>query len=153
MNFLESLFNPKKMPLRRNMNMFVSICILILASYLVAIPYMTIFEQNAYETYCVMESYNFRVFDEETSKEVPFTEEEKAKLGDKYIYTTVDEFKNIDFVVEGTGIKLPASADSLENVEYNHKEYVFKREVYYFDNDGTKLDKTDIYYIHVFWIL
>ena len=49
-NYIESLFNPKKMPLRRNMNMFVSFLILILASYLVALPYMSVFEKNAYRT-------------------------------------------------------------------------------------------------------
>ena len=148
-NYIESLFNPKKMPLRRNMNTFVSFLILILASYLVALPYMSVFEDNAYETYCVSQSYNFRIFDDEFSKEVAFTDEEKTKLGDKYIYSTVEDLSKLEFVIEGNGYKLPAAANSLEEVDYNHKEYVLKREVYYFDKDGTKKDETDIYYIHI----
>ena len=91
MNFLKSLVNPKMMPLRRNMNVFVSFLILILASYIIAVPYMSVFEKNAYETYCVSQSYNFRIFDDEFSREVAFTEEEKTKLGDKYVYATVED--------------------------------------------------------------
>ena len=149
MNFLKSLVNPKMMPLRRNMNVFVSFLILILASYIIAVPYMSVFEKNAYETYCVSQSYNFRIFDDEFSREVAFTEEEKTKLGDKYVYATVEDLAKLDFVIEGNGYKLPSSANTLEDIEYNHKEYVLKREVYYFDNDGTKLDDTDIFYIHI----
>lgn len=147
--FIESLFNPVKMPLRKNMNMFVSFLILIIASYIIAVPYMSVFEKNAYETYCVSSSYNFRIFDEETSKEVAFTDEEKTKFGDEYVFATVEDLKKLDFVIEGNGIKLPNNANSLEEIEFNHKEYLLKREVYYFDNDGTKLDKVDVYYVHI----
>ena len=139
--FVESLFNPIKMPLRKNLNMFVSFIILIIASYIIAIPYMSVFEKNAYETYCVSSSYNFRVFDEETSKEVAFTEEEKDKLGNKYVYATVEDLKKLNFVIEGKGVKLPNEANSLEDIEFNHKEYVLKREVYYFDKMEQKLIK------------
>ena len=91
---------------------------------------MSVFEKNAYETYCVSSSYNFRIFDEETSKEVEFTEEEKIKFGDGYTIATVEDLKKLDFVIEGNGIKLPSNANSLEEIEFNHKEYKKRKEYY-----------------------
>lgn len=147
--YLASLFVPTKMGQRKNISVIVSLIILLLASYVLAIPYMVTFEKMAYEVYCDYESYNFKVFDEEYSKEVPFTEEEKEKFGDKYILTTFDEIKKLDFKIAGGQVAIPSGVKDLKEIPYNGKEYIVKREVYYFDNEGTKLDDFDTFYIHI----
>ena len=65
------------------------------------------------------------------------------------VLTTVDELNDIDFVVKGKKFVLPDGVSDLKDVSFNKKEYLLKRTVYYFDNEGTKLDKTDIFYIHI----
>lgn len=149
LNYLASLFVPTKMAQRKNINIFVSLIILLLASYILAVPYMVTFEKMAYEVYCDYESYNFRIFDDKYSKEIDFTAEEKEKFGDKYVLTTFDDLKKFDFSVEGGEVVIPDNIKDLKEIPYNGKEYIVKREVYYFDNDGTKLDNVDVYYIHV----
>lgn len=149
LRYIASLFIPSKMGLRRNISVFVSIAILLIASLLIAIPYMSKFEKMAYEVYCDYESYNFRVLDSECSVEVEFTEEEQSKFSSNYNLITFEQLKAIDFKVENGKIVMPKDVKTYKDIEYNGKEYLLKREVYNYDNDGTKLDKTDIYYIHI----
>ena len=67
------------MALRKNISAIISFIILLLASYVIAFPYMKVFEKNAYETCSEAQNYNFRVFNDEKSQEIPFTVEEKTK--------------------------------------------------------------------------
>ena len=147
--YIASLFVPTLMGLRRNINVIISVVILFLASSLIAIPYMEKFEGLAYETYCEYESYNFRVMDPEKSKEIDFTEEEIARFEKDYVLTNINGLKNIDFAVQGGEIVVPSDAKTYDEIEYNGKEYLLKREVYNYDSDGTKLDEVDVYYIHI----
>lgn len=153
LKYLETLFNPRKMALRKNISAIISFIILLLASYVIAFPYMKVFEKNAYETCSEAQNYNFRVLNDEKSQEIPFTEEEKTKFGDSYVLTTIEELSKLDFTVENGRYKLPESANSLEEVEYNGKILLLKREVYNYDLDGTKTDKVDTYYIHILFDL
>lgn len=149
LNYIASLVVPSKMGLRRNINVVVSFLLLILCSYILAVPYMVTFEKMAYEVYCDYESYNFRIFDDKYSKEIEFTEEEIIEMGPLYSLTTFDELKKIDFGIKGGQVILPENIKDLKDIEYNGKEYVLKREVYYYDQDGTKKDEVDTYYIHI----
>lgn len=149
LRYVASLFVPSKMGLRRNINIFVSIAILLIASLLIAIPYMSKFEKMAYEVYCDYQSYNFRVLDSECSKEIAFDEDEQNKFGSNYNLITFEQLKSIDFSVKGGKIVMPENAKTYKDIEYNGKEYLLKREVYNYDSDGTKLDEIDIYYIHI----
>ena len=149
LNYLTTLVVPSKMGARRNINVVISFILLILCSYILAVPYMVTFEKMAYEVYCDYESYNFRIFDDKYSKEIAFTEEEINKMSTIYELTTVNELKNIEFGVKGGQVIIPNDVKDLKEIEYNGKQYVLKREVYYFDADGTKKDKVDTYYIHI----
>lgn len=149
LSYLASLFIPSKMGARRNINVIVSFVILLLGSYVLAFPYIKTFEKMAYDVYCDYESYNFRIFDDRYSQEVEFTEEEKEKMGDKYSLITFDELKQIDFAFKGGQVVIPSNIKDFKEIEYNGKEFVLKREVYYFDADGTKKDDVDTYYIHI----
>lgn len=149
LNYIASLFVPTKMVQRKNINVLVSFAILLLSSLVIAIPYISKFKEIPYDVYCDYASYDFRVMDEEYSKEIPFTTEEINKFGDKYILTTVDELNDINFVVKGGEVVLPDGVNTYKDLEYNDKEYILKREVYNYDSEGTKLDQVDIYYIHI----
>lgn len=149
LRYIASLFIPNKMGLRRNISVFVSIAILLIASLLIAIPYMSKFEKMAYEVYCDYESYDFRVLDSVCSIEVEFTEEEQNEFSSNYNLITFEQLKAIDFKVENGKIVMPKDAKTYKDIEYNGKEYLLKRKVYNYDSDGTKLDETDIYYIHI----
>ncbi len=149
LNYISTLFVPTKMHFRKNINVFLSFLILLLASYVLAFPYMKTFEPIAYDVYCDSISYNFRVLDEEVSKEIPFTEQEKEDLNEKYTLTTVEELKKIDFSVKNGHMVLPNDFKSYKDFDYNGKEYLLKREVYNYDSEGTKLDQVDNYYIHI----
>lgn len=149
LNYISTLLVPSKMGQRKNMNVFISLLIMIIASYVISLPYIKTFEDRAYETYCNTESFNFRVMDSQCSVETEWTEEEKVKYGSDYVLTTVDELNDVDFVVKGKKFVLPDGVSDLKDVSFNKKEYLLKRTVYYFDNEGTKLDKTDIFYIHI----
>lgn len=147
--YIISLFVPSKMGLRRNISIFVSIAILIIASLLIAIPYMSKFEKLAYETYCSYESYDFKIFDSKDSKEIYFTEQEYNKFSDEYSMITFNQLKEIDFKVKGGKIVMPEGTNTYKDIEYNGKEYLLKREVYDYEADGTKKDEVKIYYIHI----
>ena len=149
LNYLSSIVVPTKMAERKNINVIVSFLLLILFSFIIAVPYMVTFEKMAYEVYCDYPSYNFRIFDDRYSKEVPFTEEEINEMGDEYQLVTFDDFKKLDFGIKGGQVAIPNNIKDLKDIEYNGKEFVLKREVYYFDQDGTKLDEIDTYYIHI----
>ena len=149
LNYLASLFVPTKMSLRKNINVIISFVILVLGSYVLAFPYIKTFEKMAYDVYCDYESYNFRIFDDRYSKEVEFTEEEVLNMGTKYSLSTTQELKGINFGVKNGQVIIPSNIKELKEIEYNGKEYVLKREVYYFDAEGTKLDKVDTFYIHI----
>ena len=149
LNYLASLFVPTKMSLRKNINVIISFIILVLGSYVLAFPYVKTFEKMAYDVYCDYESYNFRIFDDRYSVELDFTDSEKEAMGSKYSLVSFNEFKEIEFGVKGGQVILPSNIKDLKEIEYNGKEFVLKREVFYYDNEGTKLDKTDIFYIHI----
>lgn len=149
LNYIGTLFVPSKMGFRKNINVFISLLILFLSSYIIAIPYMHVFEENAYAVYSEVESYNFRVMDNDVTDEVAFTEDEKKKLGDSYEYITFKELQEIDFIIENGVYKVPEDNKELKDIPFNHKIYLLKRNVYYYDADGTKLDKQDVYYIHI----
>lgn len=149
LNYIASLFIPTKMIERKNINVIVSFIILLLSSLVIALPYISKFKAIPYEVYCDYVTYDFRVIDEKQSKEVPFTEEEKIKFGNKYTLVTVDELNDIDFEVKGGEVVLPEGINEYKDLKYNDKEYILKREVYNYDNEGTLLDETDIYYIHI----
>ena len=149
LKYVESLFVPSKMGQRKNISVFVTILILILASYLIAIPYMTTFQKRAYEVYRDAPSYNFNVLDKEKSEEAAWTDEEKAKDNFKDKCATYDDIKALNFKVEGGTFIIPNGIESLKNVPYNGKEFLLKRNVFKYDKDGTKLDETDTYYVHI----
>ena len=52
LNYLSSLVVPTKMAERKNINVIVSFILLILFSFIIAVPYMVTFEKMAYEVYC-----------------------------------------------------------------------------------------------------
>lgn len=156
LKYLSTLVVPSKMGKRKNINIFVSIAILLIVSYLISLPYIVKFEENSYDVFKDSNMYSFNIFDHETSREVPFLTDEINEFSSRYTLITERELKNIDFKVKKGKYVLPDSANDLNEVEYNYKnetdkkvEYLLKREVFYFDSVGTKLDQTDIYYIHI----
>lgn len=149
LNYVKTLFVPRLMGKRKNINPLISILILILISYLIAIPYISTFKRNAYGTFRDSLSYSFNVIDNEQSQEVPFTEEEKNALGDRYVYITENEVKSLGFKEKNNQVIIPSEIKSINDLPYNQKEYLLKREVFEFDNKGERTGKSEIYYIHL----
>lgn len=149
LNYIKTLFVPRLMGKRKNINVFISFLILILISYFIAIPYISTFKKNAYGTFRDSASYSFNVLDSEQSEEVAFTEEEKATLGDRYIYATEAEVKEIGFKEKNSQVIIPSDVKSIKDLPFNQKEYLIKREVFEFDNKGERTGKSTIYYIHL----
>lgn len=149
LNFLGSIFIPSKMYKRKDMFIIFPILILLIASFVIAIPYMKTFEKYAYETYCEASLYNFRVLDSESSEEAEWTDEDKTILGAEYEYVTVSDLKNIEFKVDGGTVVLPDNVKALKDLPYNGKKYLLKRNVFHFDEEGTKTDDVDTYYVHI----
>lgn len=149
LNYVKTLFIPRLMGKRKNINVFISFLILLLISYLIAIPYIQAFKKNAYDVFCDSSSYTFNIFDSEKSSEIEFSGEEKETLGDRYIYSSVSDLKNIGFKIKNSQVIIPSNIDSIENLEYNKKEYLLKREVFEYDNSGNRTGESQIYYIHI----
>ena len=122
-NYIKTLFIPRLMGKRKNINIFISFLILVLISYLIAIPYVSTFKKNAYQTFRDSASYSFNVMDSEQSQELAFTDEEKANFGDKYIYLTEAELKNIGFQEKNSQVIIPSNVNSIKELPYNQKEY------------------------------
>lgn len=134
---------------RKNINVFVSFLIMLLVSYLIAVPYMSTFKKNAYGTFRDSASYTFNVLDSERSQEVAFSKEEKITLGDRYIYITENELKNIGFKEKNNQVIIPSEVSSIKDLPFNQKEYLLKREVFEVDNSGDRTGESTIYYIHI----
>lgn len=149
LNYIKTLFIPGLMSKRKNINVLVSFLIMLLISYLIAIPYISTFKKNAYGTFRDSPAYTFNVLDNEQSQEVAFTEEEKTLLGDRYIYISENELKNIGFKEKNNQVIIPSEVQSIKELPYNQKEYLLKREVFKVDNAGNRTGESDIYYIHI----
>ena len=148
-NYIKTLFIPRLMGKRKNINIFISFLILVLISYLIAIPYVSTFKKNAYQTFRDSASYSFNVMDSEQSQELAFTDEEKANFGDKYIYLTEAELKNIGFQEKNSQVIIPSNVNSIKELPYNQKEYLLKREVFEVNAKGERTGKSSIFYIHI----
>ena len=78
-----------------------------------------------------------------------FTDEEKANFGDKYIYLTEAELKNIGFQEKNSQVIIPSNVNSIKELPYNQKEYLLKREVFEVNAKGERTGKSSIFYIHI----
>ncbi len=139
LNYISTFFIPARMGKRKNMNFLIGFLILLLGSYLIPLPYMSALSRHSYETLEEASYYNMRIFNDEFSKEIEFTEEEQE------IYETItfNELKNMNFQIVNKKVK----EDTTNNYELG-KDYVLKRLVDYYDENGTIINQ-EIYFIHI----
>lgn len=137
LRYMRSLFDPTRMYERRKINIFFSILILLLASYILSVPMSNYASETRYTTFATEEELNV----------LYYADDEKTQALDDYFpkyteYATFDELKSMGVEALSDGLNY------VENVEDAH-DYILKSAVPVIDADSGAITDYEYYYIHV----
>lgn len=135
LEFIQSIFVPKYMLKRKNMNIFISIGILLLLTFLLSLPMWYHLSKDRYTTLA-----NHLSLDVFSYQDDNILDSER----DKYNMLTFSDFKEFEVSIEKIGLTVFSS-----NIEYG-KEYVLKAKVPLKDEEGTITDYKPFYMHFVF---
>ena len=140
LEFLQSLIVPAHMYKRRGLNIFISIAILLICTYLIAMPSFLHLKNSRYERF--RDDFYFKAIEYTQDEYVnirPVTDEERAK----YNIISADELLDLGVEIEKSGYYIHEGSQ----IEIG-KEYVIKSVVPVYDDEGSISDY-DVYYLHI----
>lgn len=136
LEFIQTLFVPKYMALHKNMKIFISILIFLVASLIMSVPSTIYLNKMKYEELEVQSGYDILKYVDDSNE---FTQDEL----DTYNMTKFSTIKGFKLVVNNT--------DGIQNTNYgveDAKDYVLKAVKPIYDEEGTHV-RDEITYIHL----
>ena len=141
LEFIQTIFVPKYMALHRNMKIFISLLIFLLASLIMSIPSTIYLNKMKYDVLEEQSGYDILKYvdDNNTNANNQFTEDELSK----YNMTRFQTIKDFKLYIDNT--------DGIQNTNNgveDSKDYVLKAVKPIYDEEGTYI-KDEITYVHL----
>ncbi len=136
LEFIQTLFVPKYMALHKNMKIFISLLIFLVASLIMSVPSTIYLNKMKYEELEVQSGYDILKYVDDSNE---FTQDEL----DTYNMTKFSTIKGFKLVANNT--------DGIQNTNYgveDAKDYVLKAIKPIYDEEGTHV-RDEITYIHL----